>query len=162
MMKNRGMFLESVLNKTIEYFWTHKIAFIEKKGLDIALKTIIKEGKRLVVKDSNIYKKSTVDYTGCYKGSFICFEAKSCNEDRFDLSNLKEHQLQYLHLIQDNGGYAFVVLFFSNVNRFFQVKINYLQKLIDNKIKSVKLVDIEKNSKELSLEFPCILNFLED
>ncbi|MGZ9800566.1 Holliday junction resolvase RecU [Mycoplasma sp. AC1221] len=162
MNKNRGMFLESVLNKTIDYYWRHKIAYIEKKGLDVSLKTITKEGKKLVVRDSNIYKKSTVDYIGCYKGIFVCFEAKSCNEDRFDLANLKEHQIDYLNNINSNGGIAFVVIFFSHVNRFFKIYTRYLCKLFKEGIHSIKLDDVIKNSKELSLEFPCILNILDD
>ncbi|WP_322908263.1 Holliday junction resolvase RecU [Mycoplasmopsis felis] len=160
-MKNKGMFLEAVINKTINYFWQNNIALIQKKGLDLKINKIQKINNKLVVNDSNIYKKSTVDYIGCYNGSFICFEAKSCNEDRFDLSNLKEHQLEYLNLIHNNKGISFVILFFSHINRFFKVNINYLNTLFKNKIKSLHINDLIKNSKELFLEFPCILNFLD-
>ncbi|WAM07255.1 Holliday junction resolvase RecU [Mycoplasmopsis cynos] len=41
-------------------------------------------------------KKSTVDYIGMFRGSFVCFEAKSCNTNKFDLKNIKKHQIEYL------------------------------------------------------------------
>ncbi|UWV84870.1 Holliday junction resolvase RecU [Mycoplasmopsis felis] len=66
-----------------------------------------------------------------------------------------------MNLIHNNKGISFVILFFSHINRFFKVNINYLNTLFKNKIKSLHINDLIKNSKELFLEFPRILNFLD-
>ncbi|WP_120161599.1 Holliday junction resolvase RecU [Mycoplasmopsis bovirhinis] len=158
MIKNRGMFLEKIINQTINYYWENNYAFINKKNLDISLKKIASKDKKIIVDQGIISKKSTVDYIGMYQGRFVCFEAKSCNEDRFDLNNLKPHQLNYLKLIKLHGGLAFVILFFSNHNLFLKVDIEYLCELLEKKQKSIKMQEIKRNSKILNLEFPGILN----
>ncbi|AMD81000.1 Holliday junction-specific endonuclease [Mycoplasmopsis canis PG 14] len=161
MIKNRGMFLEKIINKTISYFWTNNYAFIEKKTLDISFNKVIHQKNHLIINKGYISKKSTVDYIGMFNGAFVCFEAKSCNENRFDLSNIKEHQIQYLNLINKNGGTAFVVLFFSTNNTFFKLNLQFLNSCISKGFKSISYEEIKKNSKQLFLEFPGILNIFE-
>ncbi|MBN4083549.1 Holliday junction resolvase RecU [Mycoplasma sp. CSL10137] len=159
--KNRGMFLESVINKTISWLWQNNIAFIEKKSLSIVFKGVEKDYKKSRLLDAKVTRKSTVDYIGCYNGKFICFEAKSVNIDRFSLDNIKKHQFEYLKSIHLNGGISFLILFFSHYNEFYFVDINYLDYIYNNSnIKSINYQEIKNNSRELTLEFPGILNIL--
>ncbi|CRH45622.1 Holliday junction resolvase recU [Chlamydia trachomatis] len=89
--KNRGMLLETIINQTNEFYFKNDICLIHKKNLDQAV----------------ISSKSSVDYYGIYKGKFIAFEAKSTELSILPLKNIKNHQIEYLNLIQKNGGIAF-------------------------------------------------------
>ncbi|QKT05312.1 Holliday junction resolvase RecU [Mycoplasma sp. OR1901] len=155
------MFLENVINKTISWLWQNNIAYIEKKSLNIVFKGVEKTSKNNNLIGAKVAKKSTVDYIGCYNGKFICFEAKSVNIDRFSLDNIKQHQFDYLRLIDRNGGISFLILFFSQYNEFYYLDIDFLSSVYKNKeIKSVTYEEVKKNSRELTLEFPGILNIL--
>jgi recombination protein U len=62
-------------------------------------------------------KKSTVDYTGVYRGKFIAFDAKQTSVDtRFDLSNVKAHQYSYLEGVHKQKGISFLIIRFSNLD----------------------------------------------
>ncbi|WP_117275418.1 Holliday junction resolvase RecU [Mycoplasmopsis edwardii] len=160
MNKNRGMFLEKIINITIENYWISSYAFIEKKGLPIVFSSIKERNNNLELQNAKLCKKSTVDYIGMFKGKFVCFEAKSCNIERFDFKNIKQHQLDYLNLIDKNGGIAFVIIFFATQNMFFKVKVGSLNKWIKQGLNSVSLDEIKSESELLYLEFPGILNLL--
>ncbi|WP_208664880.1 Holliday junction resolvase RecU, partial [Mycoplasma nasistruthionis] len=110
--KNKGMFLEKILNRTIRVLWENEIAFIEKKSIPISIISFNKTTDNQVISKFK-HHKSTVDYIGMYKSKFICFEAKTTNLDNLPMSNFKEHQIDYLNLIHNNGGIAFVVVYFS-------------------------------------------------
>lgn len=88
--KNRGMLLESIINRTILTLERDGVALVHKKGLDLSFKSVDKEGFK--VKGARIISKSTVDYYGVFKGRFLAFETKSVEEDYFPLSNIKKHQ----------------------------------------------------------------------
>ncbi|MHA3785913.1 Holliday junction resolvase RecU [Mycoplasma sp. HF14] len=156
--KNRGMFLETIINQTLTYYWKEQIAFIEKKATPIEIKQLAQRSR---TKYSGVIslRKSTVDYVGMYQGKFICFEAKSTNEPRLDASNFQEHQLNYLHLISQNGGIAFVIVYFSLFNEFYLVESEYLISEFQY-AKSIPINEIKKNSRKLDLEFPGYLNIL--
>lgn len=162
MYKNRGMLLENILNKTIKYYWTNNIAFIEKKSLPIVFKNILSENNSFSIQRGYVKSKSTVDYIGCYKGIFVCFEAKSTNEMKLDLTNIKEHQVSYLNSISKNGGVAFFIFFFSKVNEFYLTSVQEFNKLLEKKhnLKSLKYEEIKKYSFKITLTFPGILEFL--
>ncbi|CAL59249.1 Pseudogene of RecU (N terminal part) [Mycoplasmopsis agalactiae PG2] len=76
MYKNRGMLLETIINQTIDYYTYNHIAFIEKKGLPIKFSNITNSENKLLLSNAFVYKKSTVDYIGCYKGRFLAFESQ--------------------------------------------------------------------------------------
>ncbi|WP_027121156.1 Holliday junction resolvase RecU [Mycoplasma leonicaptivi] len=158
--KNKGKFLETIINKTLNYYWENNIAFIEKKGLDIWFKEVEHNNFKLKLNNAVIAKKSTVDYIGMYEGRFICFEAKTTQEDRFNLQNIKQHQLNYLNLIQKNGGIAFFIIYFSHRNKFLKVNLEFINKYFDSETKSFMYKDVLKESKELELNFPCVLEFI--
>lgn len=96
------MLLEKIINNTINYYLKNKIAFFNKKNLNIKFKTMSEDRYKLDL--AFISSKSTVDYYGIYQGQYISFEAKSTELDVFPLSNIKEHQHQHLKLINELGG----------------------------------------------------------
>ncbi|WLP85340.1 Holliday junction resolvase RecU [Mycoplasma seminis] len=153
--KNRGMFLESVINQSIKYYWENNIAFIEKKAVPTSFSDL-KNISHNKFKASITLLKSTVDYIGMYQGKFVAFEAKSTNEKSLDLSNFRLHQLQYLSLINSQGGIAFVIVYFSLYNEFYKISVDFLNQEFKSK-KSISYEKIKKNSSFLNLEFPGLL-----
>ncbi|WP_036452964.1 Holliday junction resolvase RecU [Mycoplasma buteonis] len=160
--KNKGMFLEEVINRSLNYYAMNNIAFIEKKTVPFLITKVnsVKEtngGKQI---QGYLFQKSTVDYIGMYRGKFICFEAKSCKINRFDYKNIKEHQIEYLNLIENNGGIAFLIFYFETENVFLKTDPVWVYNdMIYNK--SVSLEKLLKISIKIDLEFPGILNLLK-
>ncbi|MXR13303.1 Holliday junction resolvase RecU [Mycoplasma flocculare] len=151
--KNRGMFLEKIINNTIEFYCENDIAIFHKKNLDISFKAVSKD---LAVNDAFIFKKSTVDYYGIYKGIFIAFEAKSTNENALNLKQIPEHQLNYLQKIRKHYGCAFFVIFFKQLEKFYIVSISK----IDLSWKSITVEFLEKQGFEIALTYPGIIDFI--
>ncbi|MEA4134317.1 Holliday junction resolvase RecU [Mycoplasma sp. 2045] len=156
--KNRGMFLEKIINNTIAYLWQENIAFIEKKSTPLDIKNIQSKTKNNVLGSFRI-KKSTVDYIGMYNGQFICFEAKSTNNNSLTKKLFKKHQIEYLNLIHSNKGISFAIVYFSLYDEFYKITVPELLQYFKNK-SSVKYEEIKRNSKKLFLEFPGYLTFL--
>ncbi|QSF13645.1 Holliday junction resolvase RecU [Mycoplasma sp. Mirounga ES2805-ORL] len=154
MKKNRGMLLESIVNKTINYYTDNNIAYIEKKELPIKFRKVV-DNKNL--ENAFIFKKSTVDYIGCYKGRFIAFEAKTTNENLLPKSNIPNHQINYLRKIEENGGVSFLLIFFSSKDEFYVIKTSdFIMQLK----KSISYENIKQYGFKLELCFPGIIDFL--
>lgn len=75
--------------------------------------------------------KSTVDYDGVYKGRAIAFEAKSTQSlTRFDLSNIAQHQLDYLEKAEKMGAICFFLIEFSKDKSVFAVSLSVIQSYV--------------------------------
>lgn len=151
--KNRGMFLEKIVNNTIEFYYQNDIAIFHKKNLDISFKAVNKD---LALNDAFILKKSTVDYYGIYKGIFIAFEAKSTNENALNLKQIPEHQWKYLLKIRKHFGCAFFVIFFKQLEKFYIVNVDK----IDFSWKSIPVDFLKKQGFEIALTYPGIIDFI--
>ncbi|MEE3928360.1 Holliday junction resolvase RecU [Mycoplasmopsis ciconiae] len=157
--KNRGMLLESIINKSIYFYNIHKIAFIEKKSIPYKFSKKPTKISDQITQQNIFLLKSTVDYIGCYQGKYVCFEAKSSNSDRIEKGSIIDHQLNFLIEIQNIGGIAYYIFMFTNDLEFYLVD----PKLIDKLTKSNKAINkkiIKKYSKKMELTFPGILDFL--
>lgn len=57
-------------------------------------------------------EKAPPDYCGAIwpRGRAVCFDAKDCKIDRFDLRRIKPHQAQDLEAIHQAGGLAFLAI----------------------------------------------------
>ncbi|AGQ50667.1 Holliday junction-specific endonuclease [Mesomycoplasma hyopneumoniae 7422] len=151
--KNRGMFLEKIINNTIEFYCANGIGIFHKKNLDISFKAVSKD---LAVNDAFIFKKSTVDYYGIYKGIFVAFEAKSTNENVLNLKQIPEHQLSYLQKIREHFGCAFFIIFFKQLEKFYIVSIDK----INLSWKSIPVAFLQKEGFEIPLTYPGIIDFI--
>ncbi|WP_036435944.1 Holliday junction resolvase RecU [Mycoplasmopsis felifaucium] len=156
--KNRGMLLEDIINRTILYYYENGIAFIEKKNLPIKFKGIKTINNQLKAEEAFVYKKSTVDYIGCFKGKFVAFEAKTTNENYLPISNIKKHQIEYLKQIHANGGISFLIVFFNQTNEFYLLDFGHLLQMYNTK--EFKYLEIKKIGKIIPLVFPGIIDFL--
>ncbi|QJG66983.1 Holliday junction resolvase RecU [Mycoplasma phocoenae] len=159
-MKNKGMLLESIINKSNDNYFRNQIAYVQKKNLDIKFKKVLKNSGNLTLEGANIFSKSTVDYYGIYNGKFLAFEAKECNESPLLFQNLKKHQMRYLELIEYFGGFAFYIILFKKESLFFLIKATDLHKFFQNK-KSLKIEDCVEIGQQIDLIFPGILNYID-
>ncbi|MCT4469832.1 Holliday junction resolvase RecU [Mycoplasma sp. HS2188] len=154
MNKNRGMLLEKIINQTISYYEKNGLALIEKKTLPIKFH---KMNSNKEVSGAFIFKKSTVDYIGCFNGTFIAFEAKSTNENRLPSSNISTHQIEYLSKINSLGGISFFIVLFSLWDEFYLIDAMYL---IKHWKKSWSYEEIKNAGYSIELTYPGIIDFL--
>ncbi|MFX3616247.1 MAG: Holliday junction resolvase RecU [Sporolactobacillus sp.] len=100
---NRGMQLEQEIKASNLSYQQKGIAVIQKVA------TPLKK-----TKDSAFYsEKSTVDFLGCLNGRGIAFDAKeTVNRTNFPLSNVHEHQINFLEKYRNCGGRAFLLVRF--------------------------------------------------
>ncbi|MDZ7293059.1 Holliday junction resolvase RecU [Mycoplasmopsis pulmonis] len=145
--KNRGMFLEKVINQSIDFYNLNDLALFEKKATPKVSKT----------SGVIIHKKSTVDYIGIYQGIFIAFEAKSFSGKDFSLSNIKNHQHEYLEKINKHKGLGFYFFFHEDEEKFYLMESKKLNNLTK---KSISIEQIKKNALQIELSFPGIVDFL--
>lgn len=123
---NRGQGLEKMIEASNNQYLFQELATIQKiptpvKVLDIDSKT----GK---IRNGFYEQKSTVDYTGVFKGKAICFDAKETKiETRFDLKNLKDHQYNHLKNWHESGGISFLLVHFKSQDEFYYLPFNKLR-----------------------------------
>lgn len=104
----RGKEFESRINKVnLEYR-------LEKKALIHRIEVPMR-----VTKQGIIPQKSTVDYIGSIgpEGKAIAFDAKeTIVETRFDLSNIKQHQKEFLRYWDATGGKSGFLIWFKSMD----------------------------------------------
>lgn len=145
---NRGMFLETIINYTIEIINNKKQALIFKQNPPISYQK------------NKIFKaKSNVDYHGVYHGKYLCFEVKSTKYLTLPWNNFKKHQLQYLEKAFHFNAISFVIIYFSECNTFFLIFWEKL-KFLKTQKKTLTYKEIEKNGYKLEILHPFYLNFL--
>lgn len=126
--KNRGAFLEKVIEKSNNQYLERDLALIDK------IPTPMSGNTR---KNTFRYtKKSTVDFTGVSQGQFVSFDAKQCNAPRFNFDRLQEHQESYLKNAHKQKGLAFILILFTKENELYKLTISeyeYLKENMDRK-----------------------------
>lgn len=140
--KNRGMDLEAMINDACKYYLEHDIAIIYKKPTPIGIVDVdYKHGAE--IKKAYFKEPSTLDYNGIYRGKYVEFDAKECqNKTSFPLKNIHEHQLQHIKKILHHGGIAFLII--SMNEKFFLFK-------------GEDLLDFMKNEDRKSIPYNTIL-----
>ncbi|MCI2896241.1 Holliday junction resolvase RecU [Staphylococcus hominis] len=126
---NRGMWLENAIIHTNKQYRAKQLARIDKVPTDISYNT----------RTNKAYYKSkgTVDFKGLDKeGRFIAFDTKNTNGTSLPLSNIKQHQVDYLQEIKAMNGSAFFLIYFSKYKELYRLDIaTYLSaiKVLDRK-----------------------------
>jgi recombination protein U len=149
----RGMTFESEINATNEYYLSRGIAVIHKKPTPIQIvKVDYPARSRAKITEAYFRQASTTDYSGVYKGYYVDFEAKETQQKRsFPLKNFHQHQIDHMEAVLAQGGFAFVLLHFQQLNRTFYLPsralIDFYQS-VDGK-KSMSLDFIETEGYEL-------------
>jgi recombination protein U len=160
--RNRGMFLEKLLNDTNTYYVSIDKAIIYKKPTPIKVLEVSYPTRRTTVINKAVYERiSTLDYNGIYKGKYIEFDAKECkNKNSFPLSNIKEHQIEHIKRIIKHGGIAFIILFMNN--EFYLIDGNYLINYIKNNTKkSISYEEIKNNTYKINETYIPRIDYLK-
>ncbi len=112
----RGSALEELINFTNLKYRDKKLALIQKVPTPITPITIDKENRHITL--AYFEEKSTVDYIGVVQGIPVCFDAKECAVNTFSLQNVHEHQVNFMREFEEQGGIAFLLLYYSKRNVF--------------------------------------------
>jgi len=110
----RGSSLEELINLTNVRYREKKLALIQKIPTPITPINIDKEHRHITL--AYFEEKSTVDYIGVVQGIPVCFDAKECAVDTFSLQNVHEHQVKFMKEFEEQGGIAFLLIYYSKKN----------------------------------------------
>lgn len=158
---NRGMGLENDINETNKYYLTYDIALIYKKPTPIRItKTNYKDMR---ITDGFFETQSTLDYNGVYKGYYIEFDAKETKSSTsFPISNIHNHQIEYIKKVIKHQGIVFLIVRFTNLNKDYIIEGKKLIEFIDNtERKSIPLEYFEKNCYKLELKYSPRLDYIK-
>lgn len=147
---NRGMYLESIINYTIEIYNNERKALIFKS----CPKIIINQGKYYFL------NQSTVDYHGVFKGKYLCFEAKTTEQTTLPWKNIKPHQWDFLLLAEEQQAFSFILVYFTIYQKYYLVFIKQLKILKQNK-KTITFQWVKKNGYEIIFINPFLLDFIK-
>ena len=114
--KNRGMFLENIINESNTYYNSIDKSLIYKKPTPIKVLNVSYPSNKSHLIDKAVYSSiSTLDYNGIYRGKYIEFDAKECHSKTFfPLSNVKDHQLEHIKKVILHKGIVFLIIFMNN------------------------------------------------
>jgi len=129
--KNKGLFLEDLINISNKIYRDKNIALIYKKPTPIQIVSMDKHKNQIT--KAYFLEKSTTDYNGIYKGKYIDFEAKECSSSTsFPIKNIKDFQLNHLKIVKEMGGIAFIIFYFKKLDLYFLVFIEDILNFIKN------------------------------
>ncbi|WP_230399895.1 Holliday junction resolvase RecU [Novisyntrophococcus fermenticellae] len=121
----RGSTLEDLINRTAEQYREKGLALIQKVPTPITPINIDKESRHITL--AYFEKKSTVDYIGAVQGIPVCFDAKECATDSFPLSNVHDHQADFMEDFEKQGGIAFFLLYYTARDVYYYLRLCDLQ-----------------------------------
>ncbi|MDN8590963.1 Holliday junction resolvase RecU [Paenibacillus sp. 11B] len=112
---NRGMGFEAIITFSNERYDKLGLAVVNKRPTPVK---VVKVAGSTVI-EGYYEEPSTVDYDGIIKtGRGIAFEAKSiASLDRFQLKNLKDHQVEYLLKAHKMNGISFLLVEFRKQHK---------------------------------------------
>ena len=120
----RGSTFEELVNRTNEQYREKGLGLIQKVPTPITPVRMDKETRHITL--AYFEQKSTVDYIGVVQGIPVCFDAKECSVATFPLANIHPHQVDFMVEFERQKGVAFFLLFFSNENRYYYLRLSDL------------------------------------
>lgn len=156
----RGSDLEDLIHVTIEYYRDHGLARIDKIATPVKVVDI--DGQGTITK-AFFEKKSTVDFMGIIQGVGVAFDAKETTLKSLPLSNIHEHQLEFMEDITKQSGLAFIIVHFKFCDEYYllpyEAIIHHVHASQNGSRKSIPYKDIDKAFK-IEIIRGNILNFL--
>lgn len=122
----RGSTLEELINLTNQKYEENHLALIQKIPTPIKPIRIDSESRHITL--AYFDQKSTVDYIGVVQGIPICFDAKECAVDTFPLQNIHEHQVRFMQEFEEQGGIAFLLVYYQSKNLFYYLTFRQMSK----------------------------------
>jgi len=122
----RGSMLEEMINITNMKYREKKLALIQKVPTPITPINIDKESRHITL--AYFEQKSTVDYIGAVQGIPVCFDAKECAVATFYIKNIHEHQIEFMSEFEEQGGIAFLLIYYKNQDVYYYLTFKELIK----------------------------------
>lgn len=122
----RGSTLEDLINHTNDSYREKRLALIQKIPTPITPVSIDKESRHITM--AYFDQKSTVDYIGAVQGVPVCFDAKECAASTFPLQNVHAHQVAFMEEFEEQGGVAFIILYFTAKDEMYYVPFEELNR----------------------------------
>ena len=158
----RGSTLEDFVNRTNEYYMEKNLALIQKIPTPITPIEIDKASRHITL--AYFDQKSTVDYIGTVQGIPVCFDAKECAVKTFPLQNIHPHQIQFMKEFEEQGGIAFIILYFTSLNEMYYMPFEHIytfwKRMEDGGRKSFTYDEIDK-TLQIPIKNGVFLHFLE-
>lgn len=128
----RGSTLEDMINMTNENYREKKLALIQKIPTPITPVKIEQSTRHITL--AYFDKQSTVDYIGSVQGIPVCFDAKECAVRTFPMMNIHEHQVRFMEDFENQGGVAFIILFYSHLNESYYIPFRDIKRFYERSI----------------------------
>ena len=172
--KNRGMFLENIINESNTYYNSIDKCLIFKKPTPIKVLNVSYPSNTSHLIDKAVYSSiSTLDYNGSsqgptasvsngiYREKYIEFDAKECHQKTsFPLSNIKPHQLDHIKKVIKQKGIVFLIIFMNN--EFFLLKGEDIIEYIESSDKkSISFEYIDKKGFRIKESYTPRLKYLD-
>ena len=124
----RGSQFEQVINSSNEKYRELNLALVQK--IPTPIKPVEIDDDRHITL-AYFEKKSTVDYIGVVQSFPVCFDAKECSSDTFQMLNVHEHQFRFMEDFERQGGVAFLLIHFSAADKFYYMRFYELKKFFE-------------------------------
>jgi len=160
--KNRGMFLENMINESNTYYNDIERCLIFKKPTPIKVLNVSYPNNKSHLINKAVYSSiSTLDYNGIYREKYIEFDAKEChNKTSFPLSNIKDHQFHHIKNVIKQKGIVFLIIFMNN--EFYLLKgEDLISFTLNNTRKSIEFDYIKKYGYKISESYLPRLKYLD-
>lgn len=152
---NKGMYIEQLMNRTIQYYQTNNIGHLEKR--QIPMKILKHVNKKIVL--AKLIDKAKVDYFLYINKKYFEIECKQTQKDYFDLALIKKHQAKYLNEIRKINGEGLLIIYFELFEKIICISYKKLMALAQKiNRKKIKYSLIKKWGIVIELIFPGILN----
>ena len=112
----RGSQFETVINQANEKYRELRLGLVQK--IPTPIKPVEIDDNRHITL-AYFEKKSMVDYIGVVQSFPICFDAKECASTSFALSNVHEHQFNFMADFEAQGGISFLLIHFTSVDKYY-------------------------------------------
>ena len=160
--KNRGMFLENIINESNTYYNSIDRSLIFKKPTPIKVLNVSYPSNTSHLIDKAVYSSiSTLDYNGIYREKYIEFDAKECHsKTSFPLSNIKEHQLEHIKKVIKQKGIVFLIIYMDN--EFYLLKgEDVIEYTLNSNRKSIELDYIKTKGYKINESYLPRLKYLD-
>ena len=131
----RGSQFETVINQANEKYRELRLGLVQK--IPTPIKPVEIDDNRHITL-AYFEKKSTVDYIGVVQSFPICFDAKECASTSFALSNVHEHQFNFMADFEAQGGISFLLIHFTSVDKYYYMTFFELKKYYEGAQKGEK------------------------
>lgn len=159
-LNHKGDYTELIINRSNDFYRDKKLALISK--IPVPVKVIKRKGGMIV--SAFFEEKGILDYCGVVQGLPVSFDSKETVQPSFPLSNIAEHQYNYMDEFNAQRGYSFIICHFVKSGTFYLLTAEYLsewrERARNGGRKSIPEKDIPKKYEIKYWEKQGVLDYL--